>query len=90
MQEVLDKLRREKIELSGKIRNLEKFRGSDEWKKLSVAHKQLLDIQLQAMRTYLEAIIGRYIDIEETLNNKAENESNNEDSIKVIIIGMDE
>lgn len=90
MQEVLDKLRREKIELSGKIRNLEKFRGSDEWKKLSVAHKQLLDIQLQAMRTYLEAIIGRYIDIEESLNNKAENESNNEDSIKVIIIGMDE
>lgn len=99
MEELLIKLRREKMELFGKIKRLESFRGTDEWKTLSVAHKQLLDIQLQSMRTYLEALIGRCLDIEEHLNDKAndkkpvENESkekDDEDSVKVIIIGLGE
>ena len=99
MEELLIKLRREKMELFGKIKRLESFRGTDEWKTLSVAHKQLLDIQLQSMRTYLEALIGRCLDIEEHLNDKAndkepvENESkenDDEDPVKVIIIGLGE
>ncbi len=99
MEELLIKLRREKMELFGKIKRLESFRGTDEWKTLSVTHKQLLDIQLQSMRTYLEALIGRCLDIEEWLKDKAddkepvENESkenDNEDPVKVIIIGLGE
>ena len=99
MEELLIKLKREKMELFGKIRRLESFRGTDEWKTLSVAHKQLLDIQLQSMRTYLEALIGRCLDIEENLKGKAddkepvENESkenDDEDPVKVIIIGLGE
>ena len=99
MEELLIKLRRERMELFGKIKRLESFRGTDEWKTLSVAHKQLLDIQLQSMRTYLEALIGRCLDIEEHLNDKAndeepvENESkenDDEDPVKVIIIGLGE
>jgi len=99
MEELLIKLKREKMELFGKIKRLESFRGTDEWKTLSVAHKQLLDIQLQSMRTYLEALIGRCLDIEEHLKNKAddkepvENESkenDDEDPVKVIIIGLGE
>ena len=99
MEELLIKLRREKMELFGKIKRLESFRGTDEWKTLSVAHKQLLDIQLQSMRTYLEALIGRCLDIEEHLKDKTddkepvENESkenNDEDPVKVIIIGLGE
>lgn len=114
MEELLIKLRREKIELFGKIKRLESFRGTDEWKTLSVAHKQLLDIQLQSMKTYLEALIGRCLDIEEHLKDKAdgkepveeehlkdkaddkepvENESkenDDEDPVKVIIIGLGE
>jgi len=98
MKEVLINLRKEKMELFGKIRKLEKFRGTDEWKTLSVAHKQLLDIQLQSMRTYLEALIGRCLDIEEHLKDKAddkepvENESKeNEEEpiIKIIKIVLD-
>ena len=96
-EELLMKLRKERMELSGKIMKLDKFRRTDEWNKLSVAHKQLLDIQLQSMRTYLEALIGRCLDIEEHLNDKAddkepvENESkenDDEDPVKVIIIGL--
>lgn len=85
MEEVLINLRKEKMELFGKIRKLEKFRCSDEWGKLSVAHKQLLDIQLQSMRTYLECLIGRVLDIE--TNSKEENEE--EPTIKIIKIVLD-
>ena len=85
MEEILSKLKREKMELFGKIRNLEKFRGSDEWGKLSVAHKQLLDIQLQSMRTYLECLIGRVLDIETT----PKEEENEEPTIKIIKIVLD-
>ena len=85
MEEVLINLRKEKMELFGKIRKLEKFRGSAEWEKLSVAHKQLLDIQLQSMRTYLESLIGRVLDIE--TNSKEENEE--EPTIKIIKIVLD-
>ena len=85
MEEVLINLRKEKMELFGKIRKLEKFRGSAEWEKLSVAHKQLLDIQLQSMRTYLECLIGRVLDIE--TNSKEENEE--EPTIKIIKIVLD-
>jgi len=85
MEEVLINLRKEKMELFGKIRKLEKFRGSAEWEKLSVAHKQLLDIQLQSMRTYLECLIGRCLDIETT----PKEEENEEPTIKIIKIVLD-
>lgn len=68
-EELLMKLRKERFELHGKIVKIEKFRGTDEWDKLSVNHKQLLDIQLQSMRTYVETLVGRCLDIEENMNN---------------------
>lgn len=68
MEDLLIKLRKERMELSGKINNLEKFRGSKEWDNLSFYHKQLLDIQLNAMRTYREVLIGRCLDIEMDLD----------------------
>ena len=89
-EEILLKLRKERMELHGKIMKLDKFRGTDEWNKLSVSHKQLLDIQLQAMRTYMEALIGRCLDIEEKINNKVEEkvEENDENQAKIIIIDL--
>lgn len=61
--EIINKLNREKFELLSKIRNLEKFIFSEEWKELSVNHKCLLDIQLQSMRTYIECLNARISDI---------------------------
>ena len=89
-EEILLKLRKERMELHGKIMKLDKFRGTDEWNKLSVSHKQLLDIQLQAMRTYMEALVGRCLDIEEKINNKVEEkvEENDENQAKIIIIDL--
>lgn len=90
---ILLRLRAERMELKTKIIQLEKFRGTDEWNKLSVNHKQLIDIQLQAMRTYMEALVGRCLDIEEQLNNKdkdedKQKENNDENPVKVIVIGL--
>ena len=87
-EELLLKLRKERMELTGKINKLVEFRGSVEWNNLSVNHKQLLDIQLKAMETYREALIGRCLDIEEKLNDKSEEnkEENDENPVKVIII----
>lgn len=78
-EELLIKLRRERMELRTKIIKLDKFRGTNEWDKLSVNHKQLLDIQLQAMRTYYECLVGRCIDI---LENNKESENSNIDTGK--------
>lgn len=78
-EELLIKLRKERMELRGKIIKLDKFRGTNEWDKLSVGHKQLLDIQLQAMRTYYECLVGRCIDI---LENNKESENSNIDTGK--------
>jgi uncharacterized protein with NRDE domain len=72
-EELLIKLRRERMELRVKIIKLDKFRGTNEWNKLSVGHKQLLDIQLQSMRTYYECLVGRCIDILENKNKESEN-----------------
>lgn len=77
MEELLIKLRREMMELRGKIIKLEEFRDTDEWITLSVAHKQLLDIQLNAMKTYLEALIGRCLDIEMDLDKESEPKEDN-------------
>lgn len=77
MEELLIKLRREKMELFGKIKRLESFRGTDEWKTLSVAHKQLLDIQLNAMKTYLEVLVARCVDIEMNLDKESEPKEDN-------------
>lgn len=101
MKDLLIKLRKERMELTGKISNLEKFRGSKEWNELSVYHKELLDIQLNAMRTYREVLIGRCIDIEMNLDKEdksKENEidehtgstENNKDSIRVFIVNLGE
>lgn len=89
MQELLDKLRKEKIELSGKIRNLEKFRGTDEWSKLSVSHKCLLDIQLEAMKTYFECLSARTVDIETNKDQQENKPESEQDDIKIIKIIID-
>ena len=98
MKDLLIKLRKERMELTIKISNLEKFRGSKEWNNLSAYHKQLLDIQLNAMRTYREVLIGRCIDLDIEMNKKDkpkgtkanEDSISNEDSIKVIIVNLGE
>lgn len=91
MEELLNKIRKEKIELLGKIKRLENFRGTDEWNKISINHKQLLDIQLNAMRTYIEALIARELDIKENIEKEVEPNKNDEDEpVKVIIIGLGE
>lgn len=89
MEELLTKLNKEKMELFGKIRKIEEFRETEEWKKLSTNHKQLLDIQLAAMHTYLEALIGRYLDL---VGNKEEPKeaTESEKQVKVMIIGLGE
>lgn len=61
--EILHKLNKENFELLSKIRNLENFIFSEEWKELSVSQKCLLDIQLQSMRTYKECLSARISDI---------------------------
>lgn len=93
MKDILFKLREERAELTGKIKRLEKFRGTDEWNELSVNHKQLLDIQLSIMKSYLEVLIGRCLDIVSDLpkeNNEDKNEDNKNDSIKIVIIGLED
>lgn len=82
MKEILFKLKKEKMELISKIRKIETFRGTDEWNKLSTNHKQLLDIQLSAMRTYLETLMGRCLDIELNMEHEIAPQENNKDSIK--------
>ena len=67
------------------MNKLSRFRGSDEYKNLSMTQILLLDVQLSAMKTYLEAVTGRIIDLE--TNEKSENK---EDPDKVIIIGLGE
>lgn len=89
MEELLTRLNKEKMELFGKIRKIEKFRGTEEWKKLSTNHKQLLDIQLAAMHTYLEALIGRYLDLEEN-KEEPKGSTESEKQVKVMIIGLGE
>ena len=61
--EIVDKLSKERFDLLLKIRNLENFRLSEDWIKLSFNHKYLLDIQLQSMRTYIECLNARINDI---------------------------
>lgn len=94
MEELLNKLRRERFDLSTKIKNLENFRGTEEWNKLSVNHKQLLDIQLNAMRTYLETLIGRCLNIQEEIDNENTSEekktkNDEEPVVKIIVIEKD-
>lgn len=94
MKELLMKLRKERMELTGKINNLVKFRGTDEWNKLTATHKQLLDIQLEAMKTYSEALTGRCIEIQERMSEQKEEQpkenAKENDDVKVIIIGLGE
>ena len=81
MKEIINKLKVEQSELIHKMNRLSKFRGSDEYKKLSMTQIILLDVQLSAMKTYLEALTGRITDLE--TNDK-------EDPAKVIIISLGE
>lgn len=95
MKELLFKLRKERFELTGKIRKLEEFRGTEEWNKLTVYHKELLDIQLNAMKTYLEVLVARCIDIQMDLDKKSEPEEdkpkeNNEKPVKIVIVDLGE
>lgn len=85
MKEVINKLKVEQSELIHKMNRLSKFRGSDEYENLSMTQILLLDVQLSAMKTYLEALTGRIIDLE--TNDKSENKEN---PTKVIIVGLGE
>lgn len=90
MKDLLFKLRQERLELTGKIKRLENFRTTKEWNELSVAHKQLLDIQLQSMRTYLECLIGRCLDIQCNADKQEQpKEEQEEPTIKIIKIVLD-
>lgn len=95
MKELLFKLRKERLELTGKMRKLEEFRGTEEWSKLTVYHKELLDIQLNAMKTYLEVLVARCIDIEMTLEKESEPKEDkpkedNEKPVKIVIVDLGE
>ena len=95
MKELLFKLKKERLELTGKMRKLEEFRGTDEWNKLTVNHKELLDIQLNAMKTYLEVLVARCLDIEMGLDkeNKSKEDKpkeNNEKPVKIVIVDLGE
>ena len=80
MKEIINKLKLEQSELIHKMNKLSRFRKSDEYEKLSMTQILLLDVQLSAMKTYLEALTGRIVDLET---------NENEEKIKVIIIGGD-
>ena len=92
MRELLMKLEQEKKELNIKIQKLNKFRGTVEWNELSVNHKCLLDIQLNAMQTYLETLVSRIIDIKSNVDKIKSKKNDNayENSIRVIIVKLDE
>ena len=94
MKELLMKLRKERMELTSKINNLVRFRGTDEWNKLTSTHKQLLDIQLEAMKTYSEALTGRCIEIQERMAEQETvskpEDNKDEDEPRVIVINIKE
>lgn len=85
MKDLLMKLRKERFELSRKIIKLERFRETKEWNELSLNHKELLDIQINAMRTYQEILIARCLDIQQEII-KNEKEQNNKHTIEIEII----
>ena len=92
LDKVLFNLKVERNSLSNKMSALAKFRGTDDWNKLSVNHKCLLDIQLEAMRTYSECLSARIVDLEETIDEQkepVEEENNIEDVVKIIVIKKD-
>lgn len=81
--EIIMKLEKEKYELHSKIMKLGKFRSTEEWNKLSVNHKCLLDIQLSAMQTYLETLMSRLVDLR-TEESKQEDE--NDIGVSIIVL----
>lgn len=81
--EIIMKLEKEKYELHSKIMKLGKFRSTEEWNKLSVNHKCLLDVQLSAMQTYLETLMSRIVDLR-TEESKQEDE--NDIGISIIVL----
>lgn len=83
MEEIINKLKVEQNELIHKINKLHRFRGSDEYENLSMTQVLLLDVQLSAMKTYLEAVTGRIIDL------KTNDKSNELPEVKVVVIKKD-
>ena len=81
--EIIMKLEKEKYELHSKIMKLGKFRSTEEWNKLSVNHKCLLDIQLSAMQTYLETLMSRLVDLR---TEESEQDDDKDNTIEAIII----
>lgn len=94
MEKLLIKLRKERMELTSKINNLIQFRGTVEWHNLTSTHKQLLDIQLEAMKTYAEALTGRCIEIQERMDEQEKvskpEDNKDEDEPRVIVINIKE
>ena len=88
MRNIRLELEKERNELRSKMNKLSVFRGTEEWKKLSTNHKQLLDIQLSAMSTYMETLTGRILDIREKCTDNKE-DKNDEDVVAIIVIEKD-
>lgn len=84
MKDRLFELRRERLELTGKIKRLEEFRGTEDWNKLTLSHKQLLDVQLSVMKSYLEILISRCVDLMST----PDNTEDKEESTKIFTINV--
>ena len=60
--ELINKLREELLDLNGKILKILNFQGTVEWHYLPSYQKHLLNIQVQAMKTYAE-ILNTRIDL---------------------------
>lgn len=61
----VERLRKEQRDLISKATKLSNFRGTEEWDKLTVPEKVLLDTQLSVMNTYIEILTNRIILIKE-------------------------
>lgn len=90
---ILFNLRLERNDLSNKISALTKFRETEEWRKLSTAHKSLLDVQLEIMKSYAEVLTARLVDIKDNMTmEEAIKDHNSEDDdshqVKIIILGL--
>lgn len=92
---IIEKLRKEQRDLISKATKLSNFRGTEEWDKLTVPEKVLLDTQLSVMNTYIEILTNRIIlikekDLEEVCECEHTGECEENNKPKVIKITIEE
>lgn len=66
-QEIIDNLRKENSEITGRMNRLEEFMHTEEYGCLSTKEQRLLLIQYNAMQTYADVLLQRIDDIKERL-----------------------